>query len=81
MCEHLGISHLTGKRKTPQAGQSTAILEEHTLFCRGAPSFSDFDILARDTNDFKLTLKESLLIARDKPLLNRTVQSMPLELF
>ena len=80
MCEHLGISHLTGKRKTPQAGQSTAILE-HTLFCRGAPSFSDFDILARDTNDFKLTLKESLLIARDKPLLNRTVQSMPLELF
>ena len=80
MCEHLGISHLTGKRKTLHPGQSSAIFE-HTLFCRGTPLFSDFDVLARDTNDFKLTLKESLLISRDKPLLNKTIQSMPLELF
>ena len=80
ICEHLGISHLTGKKRFLQAGQSTAILE-HTLFCRGTPSFSDFNVLARDANDFKLTLKESLLISRDKPLLNKTVQSMPLELF
>ena len=78
--ENLGISHLTGKKRFLQAGQSTAILE-HTLFCIGTPSFSDFDVLARDANDFKLTSKESLLISRDIPLLNKTVQSMPLELF
>ena len=80
MCEHLGISHLTGKRRTLKPGQSTAIFE-HTLFCKGTPSFSDFDILARDSNDYKLLLKESLLINRDKPLLNKTVLSIPLELF
>ena len=38
ICEHLGISHLTGKKRFLQAGQSTTILE-HTLFCRGTPFF------------------------------------------
>ena len=80
MCEHLGISHLTDKKKSLQAGQSSAI-SEHILFCRGTPSFCDFDVIVCDSNDFKLTLKESLLISRDKPQLNKTVQSMPSELF
>ena len=80
ICEHLGISHLTGKRKTLQPNQHTAVLE-HCLFCHNSPSFDDFVIISRESNDFKLTLKESILINRDKPLLNRTVQSMPLELF
>ena len=81
MSEHLGISHLTGKSKANlQPQQYTAIIS-HSLFCDHAPSFEDFSILSRETNDFKLTLKESLLINRDKPCLNKTVQSMPLDLF
>ena len=44
-------------------------------------SFDDFDILASDTNNFRLLIKESLLIKRDKPILNRTIKSFPLKLF
>ena len=37
-------------------------------------------ILAAESNKFKLILRESLLIKRDKPILNRTIKSFPLEL-
>ena len=80
ICEHLGISHLMGKRETLQPNQHTAVLE-HCLICYNSPSFDDFVIISRESNDFKLTLKESIIINRDKLLLNRTVQSMSLELF
>ena len=78
-CEHLGISPLTGKRVS-SVFQSTAI-KDHLLFCQHSPSLDDFSILCSESNDFKLTLMESILISRDKPSLNRTIQSMPLELF
>ena len=78
ICEHLGMSHLTGKPL--QSSQNTAI-SEHLLNCVSAPSFDDFTTLASESNDFKLLLMESLLIARDKPPLNKNVQSYPLELF
>ena len=79
MSEHLGISHLTGK-KVKISNQPTAVFE-HSLYCQNSPSFDNFTILASEVNDFKLTLMESLLINRDKPVLNKTVKSMPLELF
>jgi len=79
MSEHLGISHLTGK-KVKISNQPTAVFE-HSLFCDSSPSFENFTILTSEVNDFKLTLMESLLINRDKPLLNKTIKSMPLELF
>ena len=44
-------------------------------------SFEDFTILLKETNKFKLHLKEPLLIKRDKPELNRNIHSYPLELF
>ena len=44
-------------------------------------SFDDFDILAANSNKFKLLLREILLIKRDKPSLNWTIKSFPLELF
>ena len=44
-------------------------------------SFDDFDVLASDTNNFRVLIKESLLIKRDKPILNRTIKSFPLKLF
>ena len=78
MCEHLGISALTGKRVK---GDDDSAIKEHLLFCNHAPDFEDFSILATNNNDFKVTLMESLLINRDHPPLNEIKESLPLELF
>ena len=76
--EHMGISNLTGKR-LKNVKQSA--ISDHLLQCNCAINFDDFSILATDCNKFKLLLRESLLIKRDKPILNRTIKSFPLELF
>ena len=78
MCEHLGISALTGKRVK---GDDDSAIKEHLLFCNHTPEFEDFSILASNKNDFKVTLMESLLINRHHPPLNKNKQSLPLELF
>ena len=78
MCEHLGISALTGKRVK---GDDDSAIQEHLLFCNHKPDFEDLSILATNNNDFKVTLMESLLINRDHPPLNKNKQSLPLELF
>ena len=56
-------------------------VSDYRLQCDCVISFDDFDILASDTNNFRLLTKESLLIKRDKPILNRTIKSFPLKLF
>ena len=56
-------------------------VSDHRLQRDCAVSFDDFDVLASDTNNFRLLIKESLLIKRDKPILNRTIKSFPLKLF
>ena len=76
--EHMGISNLTGKR-LKNVKQSA--ISDHLLQCNCAINFDDFSILATDCNKFKLLLRESLLTKRDKPILNRTIKSFPLELF
>ena len=78
MCEHFGISALTGKRVK---GDDDPAIKEHLLVCNHTPDFEDFSILATNNNDFKVTLMESLLINRDHPPLNKNKQSLPLELF
>ena len=40
--------------------------------------FNDFTILCRDNNGFRLLIKESLLISRDFPVLNKNTASIPL---
>ena len=80
ICEHLGIPHLTEKKVKIDNNKLTAI-QEHLLCCNYSPSFEDFSILTRESNDFKLKIMESLLIARDKPILNKADSSLPLELF
>ena len=77
--EHLGISHLTGKAcKTPQ---KTAV-SCHITSSKHEADIYDFEIIGRERtrSSFKLLLKESLLIACDRPALNRTTHSFPLEL-
>ena len=72
MCEHLGISAITGKRVK---GADDSVIKEHLLFRNHTPDFEEFSILATNNNDFKVMLMESRLIIRDHPLLNKNKQS------
>ena len=76
--KHMGISNLTEKRL--KSIKQSAI-SDHLLQCNCTINFDNFDILAAESNKFKLLIRESLLIKRDKPILNRTIQSFPLQLF
>ena len=78
MSEHLGVSALTGKRVKED---NDSAIKEHHLFCSHSPGFDDFSILASNSNDFKVTLMESLLINRDAPPLNKNRHLLPLKLF
>ena len=44
-------------------------------------SFHDFTVLNYEPHKFKNLIKESLLVTKDKPLLNKQVKSLKLELF
>ena len=74
----MGVSNLTGRRLkcVKQSAVSGQLIE-----CNCLIDFDHFDILASDTNKFRLLIKESLLIKRDQPQLNKTIKSFPLKLF
>ena len=76
--EHIGLSPLTRNRVVckPSEISDHLLLHEHNN-----NSFNDFSILYCENNSFKLSLRESVLIKRDPPNLNRNVSSMPLLLF
>ena len=76
--EHSGISPLTGKKS--KARKTTAV-KDHMLFCDHVVSLDDFKILTSSNSEFHLKIKESLLISRDKPELNRNEKYLPLCLF
>ena len=80
ICEHLGISHLLGK-KVKIYNKKLKAIQEHLLCCNYSPSFEYFFILTKGSSDFQLKIMESLLITHDKPILNKVVSSVPLELF
>ena len=72
----MGISNLIGKR-VKNVKESAA--SDHLWDC--VIDLDHFDILASDTNSFRLHIKVSLLIKRDKPVPNRPFRSFPLKLF
>ena len=77
-CENLAIMPLTGKKvKSPK--ESTVF--DHTVHTGHNASFDDFETLVKECDEFRLLLRESILILRDNPPLNRYVKSIPLELF
>ena len=76
--EHIEIWHLTNKRL--KNAKQSAILD-HLLTCDCNINFNDFTILSKDSNNINLLIKESLLMSRDKPILNKAVKSFSLELF
>ena len=74
----LWMTPVTGKLvKNPK---KSAVFD-HILLKGYDTSFEVFTILLKENSKFKLYLKESLLIKRDKPELNRNIYSYPLELF
>ena len=76
--EHTTIFNLTEKRVK---NMKEPAVPDHRLQCNCVISFHDFDVLASVTNNFRLLIEESLLIKRDKPVLNRTIKSFPSKLF
>ena len=80
--EHCGRSLKTHRLFTfnPQNNNNTAVLK-HINTCKCEASMDDFKIIGSADNDYHLRLKESLLIQRDNPILNKNVQSIPLKLF
>ena len=67
--EHIGISPLTRKQVKPK----NRSIVYHLLLSNHSASYENKKVL--------LELKESLLIMRDKPSLNRNITSAPLYLF
>ena len=75
--EHIGISQLTRKKVKPKG----SAVSDHLLLCNHSPSFENFSVQTEENKRFLLELKESVLIMRDKPSLNRNIKSAPLYLF
>ena len=76
--EHIGISPLTLKKTKPS---KESAIRDHLLVCNNVPSFDEFTILAHGHNKYVLGIKESLLIKRDRPVLNKNMSSAKLFLF
>ena len=76
--EHIGVSPLTGKKVKPS---NNSAICHHLLHCNFLPSFDNFSVLVHANKKYLLEIKESLLIMRDKPSLNRNINSAPLYLF
>ena len=80
--EHLGMSLLTGKKYTFNSGNNNNTTVLNHINCNNChATINNFRIIGSAKNDFKLCLKESLLIQLNKFNLNKNVKSMPLYLF
>ena len=76
--EHISMPPLTGKRVNNKKKLS---VKDHCLLSGHVCSFDDFTVLYYKTHKFKRLIKESLLVTNNKPLLNKQVKSLKLELF
>ena len=75
--EHIGISPLTRRQVKPK----NSSVADNLLLCNHSASYDNFSILTHENKKFLLELKESLLIMRDKPSLNKNITSALLYLF
>ena len=76
--KHTGVSPLTGKNS--KSKKSTTV-KDHMLFCDHIVYIDDFKSLAPSDSDLHVKVKQSLLISRDEPILNKNQTSLPLYLF
>ena len=75
--EHISTSPLTGKRVNNNKKSS---VKTHCLLSGHVCSFEGFTVLNYESHNFKRLIKESLLVTKDKSLLNKQVKSLRLEL-
>ena len=76
--EHIGVSPFTGKKIKPSNNSGIC---DHLLQCNCLPSFDNFIVLTHENKKYLLEIKESLLIMKAKPSLNRNINSAPLYIF
>ena len=76
--EYIGISPLTFRKIEPS---KESAIRHHLLNCNNIPSFDEFTIMACGHHKYILEIKESLLIKRDRPVLNKNINSAKLFLF
>ena len=76
--EHTGISARTGKLVK---GDPNSAIYKHVLQYHHVASAACFSIIGSATSNFDLCIKESLIIGKDKPVLNNNVKSLELQLF
>ena len=80
MSEHLGISYKTGKPRKYNNLQTTAV-REHLRLCKHESDVNNFKIVSYANTDFELLIKESLLVTKEQPELNKQIKSFQLSLF
>ena len=76
--EYIGISPLTFRKVEPS---KESAIRDHLLNCNNIPSLDEFAILAYGHHKYILEIKESLLINRDRPVLNKNISFAKLFLF
>ena len=74
--EHLGINKAGQKIKS-----SPSAIGDHISKSGHDASLENFEIISRTVNSFDLLIHESLLILRDRPMLNSQLSSISLALF
>ena len=74
--EHLGINKACQRIKS-----SSSAIGDHISKSGHDASVEKFEIISRTDNSFDLLIHESLLILRDRPILNGQLSSIPLTLF
>ena len=67
-CEHLNIIPLSWKKV--KISKASAIFD-HILLMTDYPSFDDFETVVKYSNEFRLLLRDFILISCDMPLLNK----------
>ena len=76
--EHIGISPVTFRKVKPS---KESAIRDHLLNCNNIPSSDEFTILAYGHHKYILEMKESLLIKRDRPVLDKNISCAKLFLF
>ena len=76
--EHRGVSAITGN---PILSVSKSSILDHPREADHPIDPSDFKVIASGNSNVDILIKESLLIAQTKPLLNNNIRSYPLTLF
>ena len=76
--EHIGISRLTFRKVEPS---KVSAIRDHLLNCNNITSFDEFFILAYGHHKYILEIKESLIIKRERSVLNKNISSAKLFLF